>query len=38
MEMKAYYSAIDSREGDTWKLRMLTFNVNPPPAAPAQMK
>ena len=38
IQQKGYYSAIDSREGDTWKLRMLTFNITPPPAAPAQTK
>ena len=38
IQQKGYYSAIDSREGDTWKLRMVTFNVTPAPAAPAQTK
>jgi ketosteroid isomerase-like protein len=38
IQQKGYYSAIDSREGDAWKLRMLTFNITPPPAAPAQTK
>jgi hypothetical protein len=32
IQQKGYYSAIDSREGDTRKLRMLTFNVTPTPA------
>jgi len=31
-----YWSVI--REGDDWKIRMLCFNVTPPPAAPAQTK
>jgi ketosteroid isomerase-like protein len=31
-----YWSVI--REGDDWKIRMLAFNVTPPPAAPAQTK
>jgi ketosteroid isomerase-like protein len=38
IQQKGYYSAIDSREGDTWKLRMVTFNVTTAPAAPAQTK
>jgi hypothetical protein len=38
IQQKGYYSAIDSREGDTWNLRMLTFNITPPPAAPVQTK
>ena len=25
VQAKGYYSAIDSREGDTWKLRMVTY-------------
>ena len=32
VQQKGYYSAIYSREGDTWKVRMLTWNVTPPPA------
>ena len=38
IQQKGYYSAIDSREGDTWKWRMLTWNTTPAPAAPAQAK
>ena len=38
IEQKGHYCAIDSREGDTWKLRMLTWNVAPEPVAPAQAK
>jgi uncharacterized protein (TIGR02246 family) len=33
IQVKGYWSAIDTREGDTWKIRMLTFNVTPPPTA-----
>lgn len=32
-EAKGYWSAIDVREGDTWKIRLDTFNVTPAPAA-----
>lgn len=38
IQVKGYWSAIDTREGDTWKIRMLTWNVTPPPPAPAQTK
>jgi len=38
IQAKGYWSAIDTREGDTWKIRMLTWNVTPPPPAPAQTK
>ena len=27
-----YWSAVDSREGDVWRIRMLTWNITPPPA------
>jgi hypothetical protein len=30
--MKGYWSTIDRREGDDWKIRMLTVNVTPAPA------
>jgi hypothetical protein len=30
---KGYWSAIDIREGDGWKIRMLTWNMTPPPPA-----
>ena len=33
IKLKGYWSAINVREGDTWKIQMLTFNVTPPPAA-----
>ena len=28
-----YWSAIDIREGEDWKIQMLTTNITPPPAA-----
>ena len=31
IEMKGYWSTIDRREGDDWKIRMLTLNVIPAP-------
>ena len=31
IEMKGYWSTIDRREGDDWKIRMLTVNVTPAP-------
>jgi hypothetical protein len=33
MQLKGYWSVIDSREGDDWKIRMLTWNMTPPAAA-----
>jgi uncharacterized protein (TIGR02246 family) len=33
VQRRGYFSAVDVREGDTWKIRMTTFNVTPP--APA---
>jgi ketosteroid isomerase-like protein len=33
LQLKGYWGAVNVREGDTWKIRMLTFNVSPPPAA-----
>ena len=38
IEIKGYWSAIDTRQGDGWKIRMLTWNITQPPAAPAQSK
>lgn len=38
IQAKGYWSAIDTREGDAWKIRMLTWNVTPAPAAPTQTK
>jgi hypothetical protein len=37
-ELKGYWSAIYVRESDAWKKRMLTWNVTPAPAEPAQTK
>lgn len=31
--IKGYWSAIDIREGDAWKIRMMTFNLAKAPAA-----
>jgi ketosteroid isomerase-like protein len=28
-----YWSAVDTREGDVWKIRMLTWNITPSPPA-----
>jgi ketosteroid isomerase-like protein len=36
IEIKGYWSAIDRREGDDWKIRMLTYNVTP--ALPPETK
>jgi len=33
VEQKGYWSAIYVRDGDTWKHRMVTINVTPPPPA-----
>jgi ketosteroid isomerase-like protein len=33
IQLKGYWSAINVREGDDWKIRMLTYNVTPAPAA-----
>jgi len=33
IKLKGYWSAINVREGDTWKIKMLTFNMTPPPAS-----
>jgi ketosteroid isomerase-like protein len=35
-QLKGYFSVL--REGDDWKIRMLTTNVTPAPAAPAETK
>ena len=32
IQLKGYWSAINVREGDGWKIRMLTYNVTPAPA------
>jgi ketosteroid isomerase-like protein len=31
IQVKGYWSEICVREGDVWKDRMLTYNINPPP-------
>jgi len=36
--VRGYWSAIYVREGDTWKIRMLTVSEHPRPAAPAETK
>jgi len=36
--VRGYWSAIYLREGDTWKIRMLTVSEHPRPAAPAGTK
>ena len=36
--IKGYWSAIDIREGDDLKIRLMTYNLTPAPAAPAQTK
>ena len=33
IHLKGYWSAVSVGEGDTWKDRMLTWNVTPPPAS-----
>jgi uncharacterized protein (TIGR02246 family) len=38
IELKGYFGCIDIREGNDWKIRMLTYNMSPPPAPPAQAK
>jgi uncharacterized protein (TIGR02246 family) len=38
IELKGYFGCIDIREGNDWKIRMLTYNMTPPPAPPAQAK
>jgi uncharacterized protein (TIGR02246 family) len=38
IQLKGYFGCIDIREGDEWKIRMLTSNTTPPPAPPAQPK
>jgi uncharacterized protein (TIGR02246 family) len=38
IHVEGYWSEIDTREGDDWKIRMHTFNITPGPVAPAQTK
>ena len=33
VKLKGFWSAINAREAETWKIRMLTFNVTPAPPA-----
>jgi uncharacterized protein (TIGR02246 family) len=33
IELKGYWSSVHVREGDTWKIRLDTYNVTPAPAA-----
>jgi hypothetical protein len=33
IQIKGYWSAIDTREGNDWKIRMLTWNITPGPPA-----
>ena len=32
-QLKGYWSGIDTREGNAWKIGMLTYNITPAPAA-----
>jgi uncharacterized protein (TIGR02246 family) len=34
IHLEGYWSAISAREGNDWKIRMLTWNITPTPAAP----
>jgi ketosteroid isomerase-like protein len=38
IQLKGYHSSIAVREGDAWKKQMITWNVTPAPAVPAQTK
>ncbi len=38
VELKGYHSSIAVREGGVWKKRLITWNITPAPAAPAQTK
>jgi ketosteroid isomerase-like protein len=38
IQLQGYFGCIDIREGDDWKIRMLTLNVTPPPSPRAQAK
>jgi ketosteroid isomerase-like protein len=38
VQLKGYHSSIAVREGGVWKKRLITWNITPPPAAPAQTK
>jgi hypothetical protein len=34
--LKGYWTAIDTRVGDAWKIRVLTYNLTPAPAPAAK--
>jgi uncharacterized protein (TIGR02246 family) len=34
IQLNGHYSAINTREGNDWKIRMLTWNITPTPTAP----
>jgi ketosteroid isomerase-like protein len=36
MQHGGYWSAIDTREGDDWKIRVLTYNITPAPPPEAK--
>ena len=38
IQRKGYWSAIDTRQGNDWKILMLTINVTLEPATPAETK
>jgi ketosteroid isomerase-like protein len=38
IQLQGYFGCIDIREGDDWKIRMLTLNMTPPPTPSAQAK
>jgi len=38
IQLKGYHSSIAVREGGIWKKRLVTWNITPAPAAPAQTK
>ena len=37
-QLRGYFSSVEVREGDTWKIRMLTLTEHPRPAPPAEAK
>jgi uncharacterized protein (TIGR02246 family) len=37
-QLRGYFASVKVREGDTWKIRMLTLTEHPRPAAPAEPK
>jgi ketosteroid isomerase-like protein len=38
IQLKGYFGCIDIRDGDDWKIRMLTYNTTSAPTPPAQTK